>query len=353
MAVSPFQPSASSRGTVVGRRPTTLSARAAECLARGPLDAVTLMREVCQVQRLQRDAAERMALALLASHDEFVQLPTGHWALRAPELEGPDAERWAHDDPAATTSPSPNTTARTLKRRPRDPDQLGFVTADGSPTFAPPAPSTLADVDFAVVDVETTGTRIADRVTEVAIVHVRNGDIVDVFSQLVNPERPIPPHITALTQITWSMVKDQPAFREIAEGVGQRLAGHVFTAHNAAFDWRFLSQEFSRGGVRLGGPRLCTVRLARLLLPQLARRSLDHVTRYFGIEVASRHRAAGDAEATAKALIRMLRIANDEGLGTWPLLEARLAAPRRSKGRTAAERRRRAFPHPMLEDYIA
>lgn len=347
MAVSPFQPSAS-LGTVVGRRPTTLSARAAECLARGPLDAVTLMRDVCQVQRLQRDAAERMALALLASHDEFVQLPSGHWALRAP---APDTSPTDADADRSTIGMPLR--APTKRRREPDQHQLGFVAVDGSSTFAPPPPRTLNDVDFAVVDVETTGTRVTDRVTEVAIVHVRNGDIVNVFSQLVNPERPIPPHITALTQITWSMVKDQPAFRDIAEGVGRRLAGHVFTAHNAAFDWRFLSQEFTRGGVRLGGPRLCTVRLARLLLPQLARRSLDHVTRYFGIDIASRHRAAGDAEATAHALIRMLRIANDEGLTSWPLLEARLAEPRRSKGRTAAERRRRALPHPMLEDYIA
>lgn len=315
-----FSPAHSPIGTVVGRRPTTLSARAAERLARGPLDALTLMRDVCQVDRLQHDAAERMALALLSSHEEFVQLPSGHWALRAPSVH-------AH------------------------------VPSLGGPTNSESAGVTnaLSHVAFAVVDVETTGVRSArgDRVTEIAIARVHAGDIVEVYSQLVNPERLIPAHITALTQITWAMVKDQPCFRHVAEQVTGRLAGHVFTAHNAAFDWRFVSDELGRGGVRLAGPRLCTVRLARVLLPQLSRRSLDHVTQYFGITIGARHRAAGDAEATARVLLRLLRIAEEEGLTSWPLLEARLASPLTRRRRTAAERRRRAFPLPVPEDHVA
>lgn len=312
-----------SLGTLVGRRPTTLSARAAERLARGPLDALTLMRDVCQVDRLHLDAAERMALALLGSHDEFILLPSGHWALREPPSTSATAALTAHER-----------------------------TALGAPIGAQAG---LTAVSFAVVDVETTGTRSArgDRVTEIAIARVQGGAIVDVFSQLVNPERTIPAPITALTQITWSMVKDQPPFRHVAHQVTDRLAGHVFTAHNAAFDWRFVSDELARGGARLSGPRLCTVRMARVLLPQLSRRSLDHVTQYFGIEIAARHRAAGDAEATARVLLRLLRIADDEGLSTWPLLAGRLASPLTRRRRTAADRRRRAFPLPATEDFVA
>lgn len=329
-------------GTVIGRRPTTLSARAAERLSDGPLDALTLMRDVCQIDRLHPDAAERMALALLSSHGEFVQMPSGHWALV--------------DLPATLDtkcSPQPS---------------IGRNTPVGSPAvagaFAVPhvrAPvaeavgTTLSAVKFAVVDVETTGTRSGsvDRVTEIAIARVQQGRIVDVFSQLVNPERPIPRHITTLTQITWDMVRDQPLFRQIANEVTSRLAGHVFVAHNAAFDWRFCSDELGRGGIQLSGPRLCTVRMARLLLPHLSRRSLDHVTRYFGIDIASRHRAAGDAEATALVLLRLLRIAEDEGLTTWPLLEDRLSSPAARRSRLASDRRRRAFPHPVTEDSSA
>jgi len=278
------------------------------------LDALSLMRVVCQVDRLQVDAAERMALALLSSHEEFIQRPSGHWALR----ESP---------------PMPGGVRDVLD------------TAEES--------TGLSTISFAVVDVETTGTRTTDRITEIAIAHVHQGAIVEVFSQLVNPERPIPSHISALTHITWDMVKDHPPFRGIATDIARRLSGQVFTAHNAAFDWRFVGNEMARTGAQLSGPRLCTVRLAKALVPQLSRRSLDHVARYFGIEIAGRHRAAGDAEATARALLRMLRIADDEGLSTWALLEARLSRPSRRGPCTAADRRRRAFPLPVTEDHSA
>ena len=309
--------------TRVLQRPTTLSARAAHRLAMGPLDAMTLMRDVCQVARLQPDAAERMAVALLSSHEEFVQLPSGHWSLRAwvavaaPERGIPDAsEQRANDD----RSPS------------------------------------LTDIAFAVVDVETTGTRAAngDRITEIAIAHVHDGAVCEVYTQLVNPERPIPSYITELTQITWAMVRDQPVFRHIAPDVSSRLAGHIFAAHNAAFDWRFVSEELARNtGQQLAGPRLCTVRLARVLLPQLSRRSLDHVTHYFGVEIGARHRAAGDAVATAEVLIRMLRVAQDQGINTWAELDRLLHTPAARRGQSATHRRRRAFPLPVREDDIA
>jgi DNA polymerase-3 subunit epsilon len=327
-------------GTRAAPRPTTLSARAARRLAAGPVDAQTLMRDVCQVERLQADAAERMALALLSSHPEFVRLPSGHWALT--------------EQPAAA-----------LASRVAEGPAVAYTAAALSP-IAGPSPSgggsaerpRLVDITFAVVDVETTGTRAAggDRITEIAIATVRGGQVTDVYSQLVNPERSIPPYITALTRITWDMVRDQPAFRHIAAQVVERLAGAVFVAHNAAFDWRFVSEAVRRGtGQELAGPRLCTVKLAKVLLPELARRSLDHVTRHFGIEIdlADRHRAAGDAVATAHALCRMLTLAEREGVRTWSELEA-LVSPRSVRARrTASDRRRRAFPLPASEDSIA
>jgi DNA polymerase III subunit epsilon len=309
-------------GAVAAPRPTTLSARALQRLASGPLDAVTLMREVCQVERLQSDAAERMAQALLGSHPEFVRLPSGHWAL-------------AGGAPDSSVSPNAAHPAG------RDGDVR--------------SPS-LADIAFAVVDVETTGTMAAggDRITEIAIVQVRGGEVTDVFSQLVNPERPIPPYITALTRISWDMVRDQPCFRHVASQVMERLTGAVFVAHNASFDWRFVSEELRRGvGHELSGPKLCTVRLAKKLLPDLPRRSLDHLTRYFDIQIEARHRAAGDAVATAHALCRMLRLAEREGLRTWADLEGLLAPASTRRRQTAKDRRRRAFPLPADEDYIA
>jgi DNA polymerase-3 subunit epsilon len=319
-------------------RPTTLSARAAERLATGPLDPVTLMCDVCRVHHLQPDTAERMAIALLSSHEEFVRLPSGHWMLAA------GAGRLAAA--AATGAATPAGRAPLA--------EWAHVGEPGVTTGADTG--TLKDVSFAVTDVETTGTRAAggDRITEIAIALVRGGAVVDVYSQLVNPQRLIPPYITQLTQITWDMVKDQPTFREVAPQVVERLTGHVFTAHNAAFDWRFVGEELGRSiGHQLAGPKLCTVRMARALLPALPRKSLDHVTRYFGIEIAARHRAEGDAVATAQALVRMLAIAEDEGVGSWAALNRLLSAPSAKSRPTASDRRRRAFPLPASEDSIA
>ncbi len=306
------------RAVAVESEPTTLSERAEQRLAGGPLDAQTLMREVCHVERLTIDAAERMAIALLGTRDAFVRLSNGTWALRS--------------DPLLTKH------------------------ASSAPHVATDADPLLSSLSWAVVDVETTGTsaKVHDRITEISVVRVADGGIADVFTRLVNPERSIPPFITSLTQISWDMVKDQPPFRHIAADVAERLTGHVFTAHNAAFDWGFVSEELSRSaGRRLSGPRLCTVRLARVLLPQLSRRSLDHVTRYFNIDVSARHRAEGDAVATAQALLKLLDVAADHGVTTWSGLMGLVGPMQSERRRTASDRRRRAFPHPVVKDDVA
>ncbi len=95
------------------------------------------------------------------------------------------------------------------------------------------------------------------------------------------------------------------------------LEGCVFVAHNARFDWAFVSTEIERAtGLLLQGPRVCTVRLARKLLPDLPRRNLDTVSYHFGIEIEGRHRATGDAVAAAKCLAKLLRLAQGNGATT-------------------------------------
>jgi DNA polymerase-3 subunit epsilon len=212
-----------------------------------------------------------------------------------------------------------------------------------------------------VVDVETTGGRphAGDRITEVAAVVVRDGEVREVFETLVNPERPIPRFITQLTNISWEMVKDKPTFGEIAPRLVEFLAGHVFVAHNVGFDWRFISTEVQRTtGQVLDGRRLCTVRMSRRLLPQLPRRTLGHVAEHYGAYerareyfdahhgpgVEWRHRAAGDAVATAHCLLRLLQDAEGCGCTTWEELDALLAA------RTGAAKRRRPNPLPHSMD---
>jgi DNA polymerase-3 subunit epsilon len=203
----------------------------------------------------------------------------------------------------------------------------------------------LVGLSFAVVDVETTGGSPwrGDRVTEVAAVVVRGGRVVDQFESLVNPERSIPPFISRLTHITQAMVRDQPTFREISPRVVEFLRGQVFVAHNAAFDWRFVGAEVGRAGGRLASDRvLCTVRMARRLIPHLRRRSLDHLAMHYGIRIEGRHRAMGDAMATAQCLVRMLDDAGTRGLDTWSDLQQLLGV------RTGAARRRRRTAMPQI-----
>lgn len=203
----------------------------------------------------------------------------------------------------------------------------------------------LRDERWVVVDVETTGGTPSrgHRVTEVAAVRVEGGRIADTFCTLVNPERPIPGMITSLTGITSAMVADQPRFAQVARQVSGALEGCVFVAHNAAFDWRFVSHEMQMAtGMMLSGRQLCTVRLSRRLLPQLPSRSLDGLASWFGLEVENRHRALDDAVATAKVLIRLLDMLEDQGVTDWDGLQGVL---RRRKAR--ASRKRRAKPRSM------
>jgi DNA polymerase-3 subunit epsilon len=211
----------------------------------------------------------------------------------------------------------------------------------------------LTNLSYVVVDVETTGGRpyAGDRVTEIAAVAVRKGEIAEVYETLVNPQRAIPPMITAITNITWEMVRDQPTFREICPDVVTALRGNIFVAHNVTFDWKFVTHEISRAsGEQLDGRRLCTVRLARRLLPQLPRRSLDWVARHYGVDIPRevRHRAAGDAIATAHVLLGLLRDAADRGVTTWRDLDVFLGA--RAGG---ARRRRTALPRTIDKDTTA
>jgi len=202
----------------------------------------------------------------------------------------------------------------------------------------------LHSLPYVVVDVETTGgsPASADRVTEVAAVLVEGEVVSPGFSSLVNPGRPIPPYITRLTGISDAMVSSAPSFSDVAGELASHLVGRVFVAHNARFDFGFLDAEFARVATAplasLVMGQLCTVRLARKILAHLPRRNLDAVTHHYGVSITGRHRAAGDALATAHVLRALLRDASHRGIHTWDDLDVLLGA------RTARSRRRRALP---------
>jgi DNA polymerase-3 subunit epsilon len=149
---------------------------------------------------------------------------------------------------------------------------------------------------IAVVDLETTGTAAtADAITEIGIVRIEQGVVVEEWSSLVNPQTAIPPEIQALTGITDAMVRDAPTFSMLADQVLSRLEGHLFVAHNARFDYGFIKNSFRRLGVPFTADVLCTVRLSRRLYPQYAQHNLDSLIARHALATEGRHRALGDA----------------------------------------------------------
>jgi DNA polymerase III subunit epsilon len=149
---------------------------------------------------------------------------------------------------------------------------------------------------FAFVDLETTGVSpSADRVTEIGVVRVDRGRIVDEWSSLVDPGVPIPAEIQALTGITNEMVRSAPRFSSLLPEIERRLTGRIFVAHNARFDYGFVKAEFRRAGARFSADVLCTVRLSRRLFPQYASHRLDSLIDRHRLQGADRHRALGDA----------------------------------------------------------
>jgi DNA polymerase-3 subunit epsilon len=214
-------------------------------------------------------------------------------------------------------------------------------------TLTPRVSTSLEQAVFAVVDVETTGSRPArgDRITEIAVVLLGpSGRLETACELLVNPERPIPGFATRMTRITNDMVRDQPVFPEIVDQVLSALAGRVFVAHNAQFDWRFVDAEIRRArDLRLDGPRVCTVRLARRLVPEVKHRGLDSLSRYFGVAIEPRHRAGPDARGTARILARLLERAGEQGAVTLDDLGRVGRLP-------VARRRRSARPSHVVED---
>ncbi|WP_084070795.1 exonuclease domain-containing protein [Pandoraea vervacti] len=146
------------------------------------------------------------------------------------------------------------------------------------------------------VDLETTGgNALEDRITEIGVVEVGPHG-VEQWSTLLDPAEPIPPFIQKLTGITNEMVKGQPSFGTLAQGLAERLHGKLFVAHNARFDYGFLKNEFRRAGIAFQADVLCTVRLSRLLFPSAARHGLDALIARFGLMPQGRHRALADAD---------------------------------------------------------
>jgi len=158
-------------------------------------------------------------------------------------------------------------------------------------------------MEFAVVDIETTGsTPQSAGITEIAIV-IHNGvEVTGKYVTLVNPRHKIPPFIVNMTGISDEMVAAAPLFEDVAPQIYNLLNGRVFVAHNVSFDYSFVHYLLGRSGFQWSAPKLCTIKLSRRVFPGLEKYGLGSLTRDLGIRIEGRHRAWGDAAATAQVL---------------------------------------------------
>lgn len=166
---------------------------------------------------------------------------------------------------------------------------------------------------YAVVDIEATGgNHVKGKIIEIAIILFDGKEIVSEYSTLVNPEVKIDWYVTKLTGIKNDMVADAPVFKDVAQEILELTKGKVFVAHDVDFDYKFLKAELKKVGLSFNEPKVCTLALSKKHLPEAESYSLGKLCESMGIPIPKevRHRAAGDAVATAKLLGLLLSTDN-------------------------------------------
>ena len=163
-------------------------------------------------------------------------------------------------------------------------------------------------MEYAIVDIETSGGSPAGGgITEIAVLIHDGESIIHEYETLLNPGHAIPTHITGLTGIDNFMVRNSPRFDQILDELWGLLEGRVFVAHNVSFDFSFIREGFLKAGKDFKPEKLCTVKLSRKAFPNLTSYSLGRLCETQGIRIDARHRAMGDAKATAILFDRIIK----------------------------------------------
>jgi DNA polymerase III subunit epsilon len=153
--------------------------------------------------------------------------------------------------------------------------------------------------DLAFIDTETTGlSSDDDRVIEIAVIRIRDGEPIDEFHTMVNPQKLINREQLKISGILNRDLVSAPTFAELAPNLRKILRNAVFVAHNVEFDYGFISAEFLRIGEPYQAQRLCTVELSRTIYPDYQRHGLDAIAARHNLQIAARHRAMDDTKAT-------------------------------------------------------
>lgn len=174
----------------------------------------------------------------------------------------------------------------------------------------------IGEVEFAVVDIETTGGIVRrNRIIEISIFVFDGSKIMDRYTTFINPQKTIPASIIGLTGITNEMVSSAPCFKDVADIIQNLTKDRIFVAHNVGFDYSFLRDEFKAIGRTFFRPKLCTVRLSREIFPGLRSYGLGNLCQHLDIVIENRHRAEGDARATVRVLKKLLLSDHEDFVG--------------------------------------
>ena len=182
------------------------------------------------------------------------------------------------------------------------------------------------DTTYCVLDLETTGFSFrTEKITEVGIMKVKNGEVIDEFSCFVNPEKPIPQRVVEVTNITDDMVKDAETIDKVVPKILEFVGDSVLVAHNADFDIGFLKYNANELGLSLDNTYLDTLRLAKDLFPDYKKYKLGKIAENLGIKVEVAHRALDDVDTTVKVLNVMLNMLKEKGVETLDDITKKIA----------------------------
>ena len=191
-----------------------------------------------------------------------------------------------------------------------------YLVPDGSPVVVNDKGQSI-DTTYCVLDLETTGLSAkTEKITEIGIMKVRNGEVLEEFCEFVNPEKPIPQRVQEITNITDDMVKDAPTIEEMFPKVLEFIKGTVLVAHNATFDIGFLKTVAKDLGYEFDYTYVDTLPLARKLYPELKKHKLGKIAEYLKIKVEVAHRALDDVDTTVKVLREMMKTLKERGAKT-------------------------------------
>ncbi len=207
-----------------------------------------------------------------------------------------------------------------------------YLVPDKEKSVKNPRGQVLDDATYCVLDLETTGISITtEKITEVGIMKVKNGEVIDEFEIFVNPEKPIPQRVVEVTNITDEMVKDAETIDKVFPKILEFVGDSIIVAHNASFDVGFLKHNAKLLGYEFNNTYIDTLPLAKDLFPDLKKYKLGKIADSLGIEVDVAHRALADVDTTVKVFNVMLKKLKDKGINTVDEVDSATKDPEAQK----------------------